>query len=514
MAASKSSKSSRVFELAAVALVLAALSTLAVRWCLDQGYPLYYGDAVAHLNIARRMVDSRTPGYRQIGTVWLPLPHALMLPLVGRDPYWRNGLAGAIPSAVCFVLAGLFLFAAARRALSSTPAAAAATALFALNPNLLYLQSTPMTEPVMFAALAALLWASVRFRDTQSMGAVFAAALATLAATLTRYEGWFLIPFVALYFLLASRRRRFTHALIYAALAALGPLYWLGHNWWNYGNPLEFYNGPYSAIAIYRRQLAAGMARYPGDHNWRQAVEYYAAAARLAAGLPLVALGAAGLLVAFWKRAFWAVALTALPPVFYVWSMYSSGTPIFVPHLWPFSYYNTRYGLAVLPLAALTAGALVLVAPRRFRWWAAAAVVLMGISPWLAAPRPDAWACWKESQVNSAARRVWTREAAEFLRANYKPGAGIFLSFGDLSGVLQQAGIPFREALQDGNIPHWQAAVGRPDLFLWEEWALAVSADKVSTAVTRARRHGPYYECVKTIALKGAPVIEIYRRHR
>src|SRR3979409_140320 len=38
---------------------------------------LLYGDAVAHINIARRVFDSRTPGFFQLGTVWLPLPHML-----------------------------------------------------------------------------------------------------------------------------------------------------------------------------------------------------------------------------------------------------------------------------------------------------------------------------------------------------------------------------------------------------------------------------------------------------
>jgi len=35
------------------------------------------------------------------------------------------------------------------------------------------------------------------------------AGLAALAGTLTRYEGWFLIPFAALYFLFAAKRRRY-----------------------------------------------------------------------------------------------------------------------------------------------------------------------------------------------------------------------------------------------------------------------------------------------------------------
>jgi hypothetical protein len=139
---------------------LAAGSAAAVWFFYAHGWLLYFGDAEAHLNTARRIVDSQTPGYEQLGRIWLPLPHLLMLPLVRIDTLWRNGLAGAIPSALCFVVAGTFLYAAARRLFDSTAAAAASTALFAANPNLLYLQATAMGEPVFFACLMALLYAS------------------------------------------------------------------------------------------------------------------------------------------------------------------------------------------------------------------------------------------------------------------------------------------------------------------------------------------------------------------
>ena len=76
-------------------------------------------------------------------------------------------MAGAIPSALCFV-AGRHVPVRGRAAdFRSTAAAVAATALFALNPNVLYLQSTPMTEPVFLAACMALLYFTVRFRETQ-----------------------------------------------------------------------------------------------------------------------------------------------------------------------------------------------------------------------------------------------------------------------------------------------------------------------------------------------------------
>src|SRR6266404_386531 len=508
----KNSARSRLFNalaLIGVIVVLAVISVVAARWCIARGYVLYYGDAEAHLNIARRVVDSRTPGPEQLGTVWLPLPHVVMALLVTRDDWWRSGLAGTIPSVACFILAGAFLFAAARRAYHSGAAALAVALLFALNPNMLYLQATPMTEPLFAASLAALLWATVWFRDTQSIWAVLAAAAASNAGSLTRYEGWFFIPFVSLYLLFIAKRK--WHAVLFGALAALGPLAWLAHNQFYYSNALEFYNGPWSAMAIYRRQLSGGMQPYPGDHNWRTTLEYYFAAGRSVAGWPAIVLGLGGALVALWKRAWWPVFLLALPPAFYICSMYSSGTPIFVPYLWPHGWYNTRYGLAALPLLALAGGAIVTLAPSRLRLAAALVLSAIPAAGW-AIMRTEPLMCWKESEVNSLARRAWTREAAAFLAANYRPGSGIIFPFGDLTGVLREAGIPLREGLHEGNGPAWDAAVTRPDLFLHEEWALAFSGDTVATSVLRAGRRGKHYDLRKQIIVKGAPVVEIYQR--
>jgi 4-amino-4-deoxy-L-arabinose transferase-like glycosyltransferase len=488
-------------------LLLSGISGAAAYWCASRGYTLYYGDAEAHLNISRRLLDSRTPGPEQIGTVWLPLPHVLTALFVHNDSWWRSGVAGVIPSAACFVAAGVFLFAAARRAYRSAAAGFAAALLFALNPNILYLQSVPMTETIFAACFAALLWATIWYRDSPHLWAVIAAAAASNAASLTRYEGWFLIPFVALYFLITGPRK--THALVFAVLAALAPLAWLAHNQYYYSNVLEFYNGEYSAKAIYGRALAQGLARYPGDGDWRQAVHYYFVAMKLADGAAVLLAGAAGLAVALWKKVWWPLLLLALPPVFYIWSIHSSGTPIFVPVLPPYSWYNTRYALAALPLAAFAAAGLAAAVPPGARAILVAALVGAGTLPWIAAGEPI---CWRESQVNSAARRAWTRQAAEFLQARYRSGSGVIYTFGDLTGVLRQAGIPLREGLQQGNHPAWDAAIAGPQFFLREEWALAESGDQVATAILRAQRHGPHYELRKQIIVKGAPVIEIYQR--
>ena len=278
--------------------------------------------------------------------------------------------------------------------------------------------------------------------------------------------------------------------------------------------PLEFYNGPYSAKMIYERAVRANMQRYPGDHDWPKALQYYRAAAESCAGTALIWVGAIGLLAAIMKRAWWAVAMLTVPPAFFVLSMYSSGTPIYLPYLWPNSYYNTRYGIAALPLLAFGGAALVSLVPGRWSISAVTVLLLASVAPWIIHPRADAWITWKESQVNSVARRAWTAEAADFLKANYRHGDGILFSFGDLTGVLRTAGIPFRESLYDGNNPHFLAVLARPDLFMWEEWALAFSGDEVATALLKTGSGDVRYECVKTVEIKGAAPVEIYRRVR
>ncbi len=493
-------------SLAAVAGLLAAVGAAVALFCARQGYTLYYGDAEAHLNIARRILDSRTPNGEQFGTVWLPLPHLLMLPFVQVDAAWKSGWAGVIPAWACFVAAGTFLYAAARRCCG--PAAGfTAAALFAVNPNMLYLSSTPMTEPVFAAALAALLWATLWYRDEPSLWPLFAAAAACNAASLTRYEGWFVIPFVVLFFALGPRKR---DAILFAVLASVGPLAWLAHNQYYFQNPLEFFNGPYSAAAISARQHAQGIIN-PGDHNWLQAMQYYFAAMKLTIGPVALAIAAFGALICAGRRYFWPVILLALPPIFYILSMHSGGTPIYIPALWPHSWYNTRYALAALPLVAFTGAALVASLPRHWRM-ATGVLLTIGTLVGLAQNPTGMFACWKESEVNSVARREWTHQAAAYLADHYKPGMGIIFAFGDLTGVLRAAEIPLIEGLHEGNHPSWDSAIARPELFLHEEWALSISGDTISQVIARTAASGPHYQLRKQVIVKGAPVIEIYQR--
>jgi hypothetical protein len=150
---------SRDYRLVTACACVASLRSF--FWFFRHGELLLYGDAVAHINIARRVFDSSTPGAVQLGTVWLPLPHVLSIPFLVNDWMWRSGVGGSIVSMIAYVLAVVGVFRLVRGR-ASRFAAWLAAALLGLNPNLLYMQSTAMTESIF---LAAMIWAVVYFDE-------------------------------------------------------------------------------------------------------------------------------------------------------------------------------------------------------------------------------------------------------------------------------------------------------------------------------------------------------------
>lgn len=504
----RNSKTSRLSSSLAILLCFlasAAVMAAAIRYFFESGATLYSGDAEAHLDIARRVVESRTPGWAQIGTTWLPLPHLLMLPLVRNDWLWTTGLAGAFVSGAAMCLAATFLFASLRRVVPGAVAAAAGTAVFLLNPNTLYLGSIPMTEPVFFAACFALLCFTLRFGVTQGWGALAGASLAAFFGALTRYEAWFLLPFAAIYILMRGRSRRWAGVTIFSLIAAAAPALWLLHNRYYFGDPLYFYRGPWSALAI------QGKTNYPGKEDWLVAAHYFFAAGQLVAGWPALILGGAGVLVAAFKKCIWPLLFLASLVAFYVWSIHSSGTPIYVRTLWPNSWYNTRYAMVLIPLAAIGITSLVGLVKPRLRIAAATLAVTATLLPFVL-NRAQNPVVWQEAFVNSRARRRWVSEAAGYLRAVAGPHETFFTSFGDLTAIYRTLGIPLRDTLTGDNDVEWDAAVARPDLFLYADWAVVMGGDTAQSAIDRAWLRGPRYNLARRVTVKGAPVVEIYKR--
>ncbi len=187
----------------AAAAALAGVAAWAVFF--RAGLVLSHYDAKAHLVVARRVIDNLTPGWQQIGAVWLPLPHLIELLPTQVDLFYRTGAFASLVSIGCLAIT---TYAAARlilRVTGSRLGAAVCAALLALNPNLLYLHTTPMTEPLLLASsMLVILWL-LEWVEDDCDTVPPTLALALFAAAWTRYEAW---------------------AVICAALAAAGYATW------------------------------------------------------------------------------------------------------------------------------------------------------------------------------------------------------------------------------------------------------------------------------------------------
>jgi hypothetical protein len=164
--------------------------SFAAWYYLRAGLTLSHYDAKAHLVVARRVIDSLTPGWKQIGAVWLPLPHLVLLVPTQVDLFYRTGAFAVAVSVLAF---GVLAYACARLILDATgsrAAAAAGLSVLLLNPDLLYLQSTPMTEPLLLALIALSVALLARWVGTDGRTGSASTGLAFAAACLTRYEAW------------------------------------------------------------------------------------------------------------------------------------------------------------------------------------------------------------------------------------------------------------------------------------------------------------------------------------
>ena len=519
-----------------------ALSIASFFYYLKSGGLLLYGDAVAHINIARRVFDSKTPGPLQLGTVWLPLPHLLMLPFLISRWMWQSGIGGSIPSLLAYVLSVAGIFRLAQTVLSGRDQRDAgmgsapwlAAAILALNPNLLYLETTAMTEPVY---LALFLWALAFFSDAlrncraadtgKADSLLVKSGLCVAGACFTRYDGWLLAAVMTLIAVLLALRSGFAPlrpgVKKFVLLAAVAPLLWLAYNAVIYRNPLEFASGPHSAKAIEQNRIVHGTPPHPGTHNVPVAFRYFFQSAELNLGegkwqifwVWSLLLGTAA--VVLFLRKLWPLLLLWIPVPFYMLSIAYGGVPLYVPVWWPFSYYNLRYGIEMVPaFAGFTAIAVSagmrLAATTRARVFVAvifgSLVVGSYVEIWRQGP-----VSFKEAEINSRTRiALETALAAKLERL--PPNSTFLMYLGDHAGALQRAGIPLSRVINEGNHRSWKLPVDRDGL--WERtlqhpaahanYVIAFDSDPIASFVNKSE-----LAPLEILRVTGQPEAILYR---
>jgi len=511
-------------EVMLVSEIAAAAALLSFLYYFRHGDLLLYGDAVAHINIARRVIDSRTPGPLQLGTVWLPLPHLLMIPFLFSDAAWQTGIAGSIPAMCAYALATAGIFRLLRdcwrgREPVSVPTRLApwlAAAIYAANPNLLYLQATAMTE-VLYSAL--FLWSLVygsefcqaaeKLDRTRAGSCLRKCGWCLAGGCLTRYDGWFLAGGLSLVFawvIVRSHDRRMAlgRSLVgFMLLAASAPLLWLGYNALVYRDPVEFLRGPYSARAIEQKAKALRSSSYPGWHHPRVSFSYFlqAAESNMAENgfeqkiwLALLLLGTG--IVVLIRRRLWPLVLALMPLPFYTLSVAYGSVPIYLPHRWPFAYYNVRFGTELIPAFAIFAAVTIGcgLAWARATWTKAA--ILVGLVALVAASYGGVWKaqpiCYREAWANSLTRIALEKQLAATL-LKLPPHSDLLMYLGDHVGALEDAGIPLVRVINEGNHRPWkkpsdpeglwEKALADPSRYV--DYVIAIDEDPVAEKVER-----------------------------
>ena len=489
------------------------LSFLALVISFTRGYVLLYGDAVAHLGIARRILDSRNPGLVQLGGVWLPLPHLLMLPFVQKI------------------------------------AALATTAFFALNPNLLYLSTTAMTEPLF---LALFVWTTLLTLECAAAIEASQPDLASrrlpvlgvlvLASVYTRYDGWILGACVwcLLTWKLSRDRALFRRLrpafVIFSLLAVAGPISSLAYNQHFMHDPLDFLRGPYSAAAIERKTMPPHGHHHRGWHNPAWALLFYTRTSQIDAafwetGFVVMAAAIAGLALAVRRRFVLTTLLLWLPLPFYVYSVAYGSVPIFIPQLWPHAYYNSRYGIELLPALALFG--FLAVAWMEKRWSKSRVqsgllirrllqpvMLLLIILNSIAMLHPPASfvkaagdrysspLVIKEALVNAMTRVPFEESLARQIKL-FPDGATILMYNSEHVGALEDAGIPLRQTINEGDYDSFHAALADPAKSAAD--VVAIAGDPVSAAVAA---HPQGLTELSILCTTGQPCARIYQSQR
>jgi len=490
--------------------VLAALAgTLVALHYHHLGLTLSHYDSRGHLVVARRIVDSITPGWQQIGAVWLPLPHLLNAIPVQSDFMFRTGASAVAISIASFAIAAAAIAWLVIHLTGSRAAGAVAAAVFGLNPNVLYLQATPMTEPLLIAlttlSVAMLVdWCGTAPRPavdltepaTRSDRRTAAVGLTFALACLTRYEAWFV-----------------TAAAMAAAVWVL----------WRRGSPLAAALRRIRAIALFPIGAVLGFVVFSRVviGSWFVASGFFVPENK-ALGLPVLAaaeiwwgthmlsgslviaaaaIGVASLAIVgavSRKRADAWIVLSLAATAALPWAAFVKGHP-----------FRIRYMVPLLVIEAIGAGVAAGSLTRRAR--VAAALAVLAFAAYDLRPL--------DAQAPMVVEAQWDRpngpvrqQVTDCLVAE-RDGEKIMASMGSLGHYMQEtsrSGFALRDFLHEGNGDIWLAALETPRPYAG--WILIEEKANGGDMLARRARADPHFLDGFTRICEGAG-LALYKRN-
>jgi hypothetical protein len=460
--------------------ITVTLITLSLKFFIyyyQNGLGLAYNDARSHLDIGRRVVEGLKPGLAQLGSVWLPLDHLLMLPFIWNDFLWHSGLAGAIQNMFGFVITGLVISKLLHELGVGTLGRIVGVAVFAANINVLYLQSTAMTELLLLATMTLGVYELVIWHKNDAILNLIKAAFWIMLSTLVRYDGWFLLLFAgALVFLRILLRRGYLTAegifILFMTLGSVGILFWFLWNQLIFKNALYFIFGPFSAYAQQTQMAQAGVLFT--KHNWPLSLKIYTYALMYNTYTYPALLGILGAVMLWMDRRLsrgvrMASTALAAPFIFNVLALYLGFSVLYVQNISGNTWFNVRYGIMMMPSIAVFIGFLV-DRLTSYRW-----VILLTLGMVLvsAFTNNDAVTI-DDAKVGASQKNV--SEVAQYLQEHASGERGfILISAASHDAIIFSSGLPMKRYIHEGTGKYWESAIESPDR--WARWIVMRTYD-------------------------------------
>ncbi len=454
-----------------LAFVLTTASSLSIvtLWVFFQaGLTNSYADGMARLLIARRVIDSPTAGLAQLGAVWPPLTHILSLPLIWNDFLYETGLALSILSMLAFVLTAYFLYKTIELLTQDRWSSVIGVFIFMMNPNMLFMQTTPMTEVPMYASIMAATYFLVRMaKAPENRLYMLGCGISLALGALIRYELWIIsliyVPcLLYIYFRHRMSLVQIEGTLVYWGFWAFaGAAAWMLWNWLIFGDPLNFQRGEYASPALW---VSSEDAVY---RNLPVSFLSYAYATLSTIG-PLAVFAPLALVVYLWQTRLRPVsipvlALVALFPAF-VAMLYLGQRPLQVPELTG-TMYNIRFALVMaLPIAIIFAYL------TRHSWRAKLVMVL--VIPLVTYAHLQIYGIITLSDPISYTTQplaISATEARDWMLANYDQRPLLMESYGN-TPIQFEARLPLGLLIYEGSYRLWDAALDDPARYA--DWVL------------------------------------------
>lgn len=461
-----------------VGIILSFVSVFYFIYFLQNGLGLSYNDARSHLDIARRVVEGLKPGLAQLGSVWLPLNHVLMIVFVWNDWAWHSGFAGAFWNMVSFVGTGIFIYKYLEIFKVKTLAKFFAVFVFAANLNILYLQSTAMTEPLLLFTMLAGCYYLTLWAGNRKILNLIKSSFWIMLSTLVRYDGWFLLLFAAVIVLYLFWRKKGYKAsegltILFLTMAGFGIFLWFLWNLVIFKDPLYFAFGPFSAHAQQEVLYEAGDLLTKGNLFLSTKIYFYALFFNSITSTAVVGL------IAFLymmlnkneEKDLKIASFSLMSPLFFnVIALIAGFSVVFVQGISGDTWFNVRYGVMMMPALAIYLGYLV-DRIKSIRWLTIITFVFVAF---FAFANSDAVTI-DDARVGSSQKNV--SEVANYLNKNAKDKEGfILISAASHDAIIFSSGLPMKKFIHEGTGKYWDLATTSPDH--WARWIVLRTYDE------------------------------------